>query len=251
MIRVIIPVHKIDDEIAALLNDAVKSVPSSDDVNVVISCPSELSKKLSDFGVEVISSTDESSIQSLVNQAVDEKYEYFTILEFDDRLTSIWKPNFEKYRSNRPDVSCFLMFGDGYDYKTKKPIQNFNEMAWWEAMSASQGSGEQLGSITFDSLSAFYDYCMCGAVFNTKDFIEVGMLKPSITGYFWMEYLLRATHNGQKLFVIPKIGFIHSINRDGSLLDEICAIGEDELKEWRNLAKQEYFFKEDRKKGID
>lgn len=249
-IRVIIPVHKLDDEIKKLLSEAIESVPASDDVACVISCPKAIENDVKGFGVDVVSGGDDCNFQRLVNQAVDESYEYFSVLELDDELTGIWLNNFNRYSANRPDVSCYLMFGDCYDHKTRRPSNCVNEFAWWDAMSADKENGGTLGEISFESLAAYFDYCFSGSVFRTSDFIEVGKLKPSIAGYFWLEYMLRATHNGQKLFVVPKVGFVHTVNRDGSLLEEIGKLGDD-LKEWRNIAKQEYFFKEDRNKGIE
>jgi hypothetical protein len=77
-------------------------------------------------------------------------------------------------------------------------------------------------------------------------------LKPSIKITFWYEWLLRATNKGKKVFVIPKVGYNHTLGRQGSLVEQYKAdIDKEESQWWFDLAKREYFYKEDRKKEYD
>jgi hypothetical protein len=48
------------------------------------------------------------------------------------------------------------------------------------------------------------------------------------------------------MFVIPKTGYIHMVNRDGSLTNEIANMSEKEKLFWLDLAKKEYYFKNER-----
>lgn len=248
-IQIIIPVHKFDEETEKYLKDALESVPESDKVSCTISTTVENKENASKYGVNVCANTNKSTYQALVNQAVSTDYKYFTILELDDILSKNWLRNALTYIETMPEVSAYLTINDVMDDKTGQYVRGMNEMAWWEGMSS---DGEEPGYITHDKLQSYYDYSMGGCVFNTEDFINIGMLKESINVFFWFEYLLRATNKDeQKLFVVPKIGYIHVVNRDGSLMEEWSKIPQDEIKEWRNLAKREYFFKEDRGNTID
>ena len=51
------------------------------------------------------------------------------------------------------------------------------------------------------------------------------------------------------MFVIPKVGYNHTLDRKGSLVNIYKeSIGQEESQWWFDLAKREYFYKEDRKK---
>jgi hypothetical protein len=89
-------------------------------------------------------------------------------------------------------------------------------------------------------------------VFNIKDWLEVGGLKPSIKITFWYEWMLRATSKGKKIFVIPKVGYNHTLGRENSLVETYKKeIDKDETQWWFDLAKRESYFKEDRKKTYE
>jgi hypothetical protein len=80
----------------------------------------------------------------------------------------------------------------------------------------------------------------------------VGGLKPSIKITFWYEWLLRATNKGKTVFVIPKVGYNHTLGRSGSLVELYKEnVDGEESQWWFDLAKREYFYKEDRKKSYE
>ena len=81
------------------------------------------------------------------------------------------------------------------------------------------------------------------------DFLSIGGLKESMKMTFWYEFILRALKYGLTTFVIPKVGYLHTINRQDSLSDEYSkTLTEEEATWWIDLAKKEYFYKEDRNK---
>ena len=89
---------------------------------------------------------------------------------------------------------------------------------------------------------------LTGGIFKTSDW---SWFKPSMKVSFNYEYLLRVTKKKQKVFVVPKEGYHHSIFRPGSLSQEyLDTITEDETIEWYKLAKRECLFDEDRHKTI-
>ena len=68
---------------------------------------------------------------------------------------------------------------------------------------------------------------------------------------FTYEFLLRLTHNGVKVMVIPRVGYQHVNFREDSLFwtyknGEDGRLNENEVKFWLETAKKEFFFKNKR-----
>ena len=86
---------------------------------------------------------------------------------------------------------------------------------------------------------------------NTRhvDFLSLGGLKASMELVFWYEFLMRALYKEKRVFVIPKIGYFHLVNRPGCMTTKYAeTMSEKEADWWIDLAKKEYFFPQDRKK---
>ena len=241
-ILVILPLHKFDEEVKPLLEDAIKSVPN--DFDIVVSTndaySDEITKAVADYkNVKVLSNGDVTNFQTLVNNAVDENYKWFTILEYDDEYTPIWFDNAKKYIDNEPTVSVFMPLEDLVDFNTKEYAGFGNEAPWASSFS------NEIGYIDLDCLQNFFEFYLTGSVFNTADWKEIGGLKSNIEIYFWYEFLLRATNKGKKVFVIPKVGYVHYLGRKDSLIESYGnTVTDDEVKYWMGIAKKEYFFKE-------
>lgn len=240
-ILVIIPLHEFNDDVKPLLTDAVKSVPTN--VKITISTTKNLSDSVSDFSKDYknvsvkTSDGDASDFPSLVNQAVDSNYKWFTVLEFDDEFTPIWFDEVKKYIEFKPNNSIFIPFEDLVDFNTKEYAGIANAAPWASSFS------NEIGEIDLDCLQNFFDFYMTGSVFNTSDWNEMGGLKPNIKVYFWYELLLRFANKGKKISVVPKIGYNHYLGRKGSLLEEYKeSISKEEAKYWFGVAKKEYFF---------
>ena len=96
------------------------------------------------------------------------------------------------------------------------------------------------------------DYCnfnITGGIFNKNNFISAGGLKPSIKLSFGYELLLRLSKLFGEVYVIPKVGYFHFINREDSLTSEYHkTMTKEEGSWWINLATEEYLYKKDRKK---
>ena len=249
-ITVIIPVHEYNDKVQELLGNAIKSVPNG--IKIVLSCFSDIANKIENSlkteneNVEIQYSP-KSTFCGLVNDAVEKiTTKWFSILEFDDIYTRIWFDEFNRYSQFNQDVSVFLPMEDIIDFESKGFIGYGNEAVWASSFS------NELGYIDNDCLQNFFDFYMTGGIFNTDDWKEVGGLKESITLTFWYEFLLRLTYNGKKVFVVPRIGYIHNMNRNDSLIKIYNdTISQEESEKWITLAKQEYYFKRDRKKTIE
>jgi len=241
---VIIPMNELGENNIELLKKAVDSVPN--DIKVLLSVPKSIKKKLNDVSdrIKVVSETEGSSFAELVNAAantIEEKW--FSILEFDDTYTPIWYDNAKKYIEFMPSTSVFMYLEDITDFNDGKYIGFGNEAAWASAFS------NEIGFIDNDCLQNYFDFYMTGSIFNTADWKEVGGLKPSIKITFWYEWLLRATNKNKTVYVIPKVGYNHKLGRKGSLTEIYKETISQEETQWLfELAKREYFYKEDRKK---
>jgi hypothetical protein len=244
---VIIPMHEFGKENIELLNKAVDSVP--EEIKVVLSHSKNLDKrKLKGINerVSFIAESEGDSFAELVNAAVDavaNDFKWFSILEFDDTYTATWLTNAKKYIDFMPDMSVFMTLEDITDFNNGKYIGFGNEAAWASSFS------NEIGYIDHDCLQNYFDFYLTGSIFNIADWQEVGGLKPSIKITFWYEWLLRATNKGKKVFVIPKVGYNHTLDRKGSLVNIYKeSVDREESQWWFDLAKREFFYKEDRKK---
>lgn len=241
-LTVIIPVHSFTKKNIELLNKAVDSVPQ--ELRVLVSVPNKTTEKdLSGTStrIQVIQETDDTSFASLVNAAVDTLDDgWFSILEFDDTYTDIWYNNAKKYIEFKPETSVFMALEDIKDFNEGKYIGFGNAEAYASAFS------NEIGYIDNECLQNYFDFYLTGSIFNVKDWKEVGGLKPSMKVTFWYEWMLRATNKGKKIFVIPKVCYTHNMDRKGSYVDLYRKMSNDEIQFYFDLAKREYFFKEER-----
>jgi hypothetical protein len=250
---IIIPMHEFGKENIELLNKAIESVPEG--MPICLSTPKgTIPAKIKGASNRlnlVVSDEDGSSFAELVENGVNAfannpDVKWFSILEFDDTYTPIWLDNAKKYIDFMPDTSVFMFLEDITDFNDGKYIGFGNEAAWASSFS------NELGYIDLDCLQNYFDFYLTGSIFNLQDWLEVGGLKPSIKITFWYEWLLRATNKGKKVFVIPKVGYNHTLGRKNSLVEQYKAeISKEESDFWFTLAKREYFYKEDRNKEYD
>lgn len=243
---VIIPLHEFNKDVETLLTKAIESVPK--ELEIRVSCKNGLSediKKSYKKNKNVViyeseASDSPSDFCSLVNQAVGDS-KWFSILEYDDEYSPIWFDNFKKYVDFYSDISVFVPLEDLLDASDNKFIGIGNEASWASSFS------NELGYIDNDCLQNFFDFYMTGSIFNTSDWQEVGGLKPSIKLTFWYEFLLRATYKGKKVYVIPKVGYVHKLGRKGSLIETYKnTIDDKESNFWVNVARKESFYKDER-----
>ena len=242
---VIIPLHEFDKEIEKQLTDAITSVP--EDVDIIISCSHKIesdikkvSKKYKNVSCLASYPDAPTDFCSLVEYGVrNSDSKWFSILEYDDRYTPIWFDNFKKYVDFYSDISVFIPLEDLVDAEDNKFIGIGNEAPWASSFS------NEIGYIDNDCLQNFFDFYMTGSIFNTADWKEVGGLKSPIKLTFWYEWLLRATYKGKKVYVIPKVGYVHLLGRKGSIIEEYKkSIDDKESNFWVSVARKDYFYKD-------
>ncbi len=247
-ITVIIPVHEHNDFVKSLLNRAIVSVPSEYKIVISTSLEVDFSYLTEEYSnVNILTNSAKNDFCSLVNYAVNEiDTKWFSILEFDDEYTNIWFNNVEKYIEYNPEVSVFIPLEELIDFNQNKFIGYGNEAPWASSFS------NEIGYIDNDCLQQYFDFYLTGAIFNTEDWKTYGGLKPSIKISFWYEFLLRITNKGKKVFVIPKLGYKHYVDRENSLYDIYRkTIDEKESTWYFELAKQECFYIQDRNKTYE
>lgn len=250
---VVVPLHEYNEEVKGLLEKALKSVPSN--YAIVISTTNELNEKYNTELVNILGVGDgaqrtilcgdntKSDFCTLVNNAVNTDYKWFSILEYDDEYTDIWFRNAEKFMEFKADASVFLPLTELVDGENGRFVSYGNEAPWASSFS------NEIGFIDYDCLGEFFDFYLTGSIFNTQDWVNCGGLKPSIKLTFWYEFLLRLTNSGKKAYVVPKLGYKHTVNRVGSLYDIYNqTIDSKEAEWWYKTAKEECFYTQDRNK---
>lgn len=256
-LSVIVPVYKFNNTIEELLLDAVDSVVKQKEQPAYILFVGPNNDELGDFILDKVKKVLEpTEIKPLfivndgeldfcnqVNLAVNNcPTNWFSILEFDDLYTDIWFKNFNVYRHYHDNVGIFLPLANIITMEGRT-LGMTNQQPW-----AKDFSGE-IGYIDLESLMTYYDYNVTGSLINKEIFLELGGLKPSLKISFWYEFLLRMVYNGNKIFIIPKVGYVHTLDREDSLFRHYQEeIPQEVASKWIKLAQQEYFFKHDRNK---
>lgn len=253
-ITVIIPIHEIDETTKPLLLNAIKSVyeqmvkpeelifviPDNKDIETFISeNTNEL--KTNSINFKLVKNTGNTDFCSQMNLGVESvSTKYFSFLELDDEYSKIWFKNAVEYIKAYPEVGVFLPLI--VDVAANGSFIGFTNEAVW----ANQFS-DTLGYLDLNSLLTYQNFNIDGMVINTETYKEFGGLKTKIELTFIYEFLLRLAHNDVKIMSLPKFGYKHVNQREGSLFFNYTKkITPDEAKWWLAQAKKEYYFDYDR-----
>jgi len=249
-ITVILPIHKMDENVSSYLEKAIKSIEQQkvkpDELLVVV--PKGLSINLPESSVNttIVENKGESDFCSQINFGVEHtKTEYFSILEFDDEYSKIWFDNVVKYIKAYNEVDVYLPIV--LDVSTEGRFLHFtNEPVWAKDFS------DKLGFLDNDSLLNFPSFQLSGSVIKVESFKAVGKLKPSIKLQFVYEFLLRMSYYDKKMMTIPKLGYKKTNMRPDSLFFNYYngiegeRVDSVEARFWFNTARKECYFKNDR-----
>lgn len=248
-ITIIIPIHEATSESKELFKDACDNATKvHPDGKVIVVGPKAVLKGLDiPKGFKKVEN-EVSDLPHQINAAVAEvKTTYFTVLEIDDNITSYWFNEAKAYAEENPGCAVYFPIVEVYDDKATDPnkaaVGYMNEVTWATSFS------QEMGFFDVDSLLNFPGVCASGAIFDKEIYDAVGGLKASMKIFYWYEYFLRTANKGRKLYVVPKIGYNHLVNRDGSMTNTLeKEMSQDEIDWWFTLAQQEYTFKNDRGK---
>lgn len=251
-VTIILPIHKMDEIYGEMLLNSVGSAQDfHNDVKLMIVCPKDVKEEIQklDLGqkleIEYVLNDKETDFCSQVNLGISKcDTEWFSILEVDDEYKPHWLKSINQYVKIYSDVDVFLPIVK--DINTEGKFVSFtNESAW------AYGFSEIQGFIDNEVLLDFQNYQISGGLFRTKVIKENGSFKENIKLTFGYELLLRLTHNGVRILVVPKVGYQHTNFRQDSLFwnfknNDETKLKEDEVKFWLETAKKEFFFKNKR-----
>jgi hypothetical protein len=249
-ITLIIPVHSIDNGLDKLLDKAVKSVEDSivkpDSLIIVHAKNAKIKKQVSgykipDVDIKLIENSGDTSFQVQLNLGVENvTTTYFSYLAMDDEVSKIWFKNVVNNIKYDQDTACFLPINVETDMNDNF-IGFTNEIAW------ATGFSDKQGYLDNNAVLNYFNLTFDGMVIKKEVYDEIGGIKSNIKLTFIIEFFLRLTYNDYQVKVIPKIGYKHTNQREGSLFVEYKkTIGGEESQFWLKTAKKEYFFTEDR-----
>ena len=246
-ISIIIPVHELTEINETFFKNAIKSVDSQiikpDTLLIVAASDKDLLAKLSDYdygemagNVKIIENVGDTDACSQINLGVAScETEWFGFLELDDELSKNWLKNVVKYMKH-DEADVFMPMIVDVD-KNGSFMGFMNEAVWANEFS------DEIGIIDEQALLTYQNFNMDGMVMRKDVFEDLGGLKSNIKLTFIYEFLLRVAHNGIRMMVIPKLGYKHINQRDGSLFASYVGnIDSNESKFWLEMAKKEYFY---------
>jgi hypothetical protein len=256
-ISVILPIHELDDTTKQLFTNAVKSVfdqtEQPDSLIVVVPKGSEVAKYVKDFDygdnkdvVTIAENDGQTDFCSQINYGVSQcKTEWFSILEYDDEYSKIWFKNVVEYKNAHTNVDLFMPII--VDVDSQGAFAGFtNEAVWANSFS------DELGILDNNALLTYQNFNTDGMVIRKSTYDDFGGFKSSIKLTFIYEFLLRMTFKDVRVMVIPKFGYKHVNQREGSLFSSYKqTIDPVEAKWWLSTAKKEYYFSTDRKITYD
>lgn len=222
----IIPVYNFDEtqELLKRALESLKQMKNAEknevffvgDMDTVSKCSVLASQEIQIPQMVTMVPTDVTDLFEKINLAVLKcTTPYFSILEYDDEFYPYWNEVAQSYIENER-YSVILPMNELVTPKDE--YAGFaNEIAWDAAFVGE----EALGFVKLEDLLIFKDFYTSGAYIKTEDFISLGKLKPEFKFVAWYEYLLNAAHEGKKIFVAPRIGYKHTILRDGAYMTEI------------------------------
>jgi hypothetical protein len=249
-ITVVIPIHEVKKEEYGLLTNSIKStfVQRTLPKEIVIVCPENIKTLVESnipeeqvVPVRIVTHKESTDFPTQMGIAINNiETEFFCFLEFDDELSSIWIGNAEDYIKSYPDVGIFLPIVVDTD-ANHNFIGLSNNPAWALEFT------DDHGFLDIESLKRYHNWNFDGMVMRKSDYNEIGGVKKNMELTFPLEFLLRAMNNERKIMVIPKFGYKHINQRDGSMFHQYSqTVSHDEARFWLNTAKKEYMFKLDR-----
>lgn len=255
-ITILIPFY--NKEHLSMLENTINNINSitySNDIYVKVIIPKDMDlpmiKGWDNNKHSFVINKGETDYCSQINCGVkDVNTNYFSIMEVDDEYNVKWFNMCNNYFDE--DISIYLPINVVNNLKTQS-YEFVNHIAWSTGFTSNEDNADlaqvdNVGYITFNSLQDTASFNLTGGIFKTSDWLGY---KPSIKVAFNYEYLLRATSKKQKIFVIPKEGYYHSIFRENSLSEiYLNEISEKDVIKWYELAKREYSYDNDRQSNI-
>jgi hypothetical protein len=253
-ISVIIPIHSTDNKTVEYLRKAFNSASSKVEEILFVCTPKCIDEIKNNFEnetstskVQFVLNEGESDFCSQVNFGIkNASCEFISILELDDEYSETYFDLIKEHMDYHKEVQVFLPITIDVDLDEK--VITLSNVAAWVS-----GNIEKQGYIDLSSLLKNPSYSLSGSVVKKSLFEEYGYFKSSMKLSFGYELLLRFVYNGVEVKVINKMGYKHLNGRPNSLFslyrqeNTPLSLQYGEADFWIDLAKKEYFFKDDRK----
>lgn len=249
---IIIPIHELTTQTTTLLRGAINSVLNQIDVEIPelmlviksnVGLTEEVNKIVDGLNIKytIIENDGKTDYASQINYGVSKvKTKWFSVLAFDD----MYSPNWFKIVSKEMEINPTI---DIYGCLTQEVDLDGNFISFTNEAIWANGFSEKQGYLTNDVLLDFSTFILDGAIINKDKFIDCGGLKTNISLSFIYEFLLRATANGLTIYYVPKIGYSRLNGRDNSLIKNyLDNLTPTEIRFWYGVAKQEFYYKNER-----
>lgn len=256
---VIIPYHKegIDDRLVECIqsyHEALKNYSGDGfEFKLVLSTPDSFDIDGVDIFVNGEDDDEDrgSSYPILVNEAIEafkDEADYFTILEFDDKLTRSAFNVFDRYEfslsSDEPDVDTKVFCGLAFVLKGEEGSEPTlvgisNEAAF------APNLAEEYGKLDFNMMLKNNFMFLNGSFIHKSVFAECGLLKTNFEMFCDYEFALRMVYNGISIQSIPKVTHLHFLSEDGAFAKQKDS-PRHIVDQWLSAARKEYFFNEER-----
>lgn len=257
-----------DKDIEALINvsksPSIKTMQEGEDGAVT----EKIIKSEKELNINIIK-TEKSNFSRVFNTvfniALESGYEAFSVVEIEDSIAGGWYSIANTYMKENEDTHFFLPMVRSFRNGVLTGLMN--EAAWAEGMS------EEAGKFDMNLLLKFNCANPLGGLYRTSELEEYseekdGRLQPmkeSVKISHYYEFFLRMMYNDLKMMTIPRIGYDFRVNdvkefkeSSSKVPNNIVAIpsekgglSAEETSFWVELAKQEYFFDEDRIKKYE
>lgn len=198
---------------------------------------------------------------NVFNEAVENDYKTFSIVERNDIVGLNWYSNAKTYLTELPETD--MLFPIIRSTVNGAFSNNSNEAPWAEGMA------EEAGKVDLNLLTRFNCMLPAGAVFRVEGIKEESEeidgrfypMKESMKLSHYYEFLMRMVYLDLTVISIPRIGYETRVSTSGSFNHYSCKIPQnlvqiplengglvpEEAQFWMDLAKKELFFDEDRK----
>lgn len=248
-LSIVIPIHEFNPEVDSdYLNKCLESIEatklfSPKEIVLLVTTEDPSFKKLK--GIKVIkNTTDKTDFYSQINHYTSIcKTEFFSVVEFDDEVSETYLKSFNDYYLNKKDVSVFIpMIVEVNQENTFIKFSNA------EPLSRGLIQEGPLCYLPHEQSKMLRSTLISGSFFKTEDLKEVGGFKTNLKISNNFEFIMRCTYSEKKVFVIPKLIYLHKNHRPNSALDQISKseITKEEVLFWYEIAQKEFYYKRDR-----
>lgn len=231
-LTLIVPIHKIEKE---YLDKCINSIEAQTNKNFEILFVLKKGLVLKTKHRIVYSEKDDYC--NMVNTgAANTNTDYFMILEQDDFINNNAINTILDYVDYKQDYDVLMSIVK--EVKNDEVTAFSNEMVW------SVGSTEVLGELDFE-FAKKYVHNMCGTIYKTMSYLEMGGLKDNILLFFEHELVLRLLNKGAKFYTIPKTFYSH-VNDNINSFDNNIKFDDFTKRVWKKIAFDEHYYLENR-----